>query len=163
MFWSAGVLKVVADLCTVTSPLVIRALINFATNSYYAHHSGTPLPSVGRGIGLGFVLWALQVITAFCTHQFFGRSGTSGVLARGALIAAIYRRSLVLSQRSRMTITNGHLINHISEFATHKNASVKSIKLIYQLCRYRCLSHRLLCYVFPCTETATLVRVNNQG
>lgn len=114
MFWSAGVLKVVADLCTVTSPLVIRALINFATNSYYAHHSGTPLPSVGRGIGLGFVLWALQVITAFCTHQFFGRSGTSGVLARGALIAAIYRRSLVLSQRSRMTITNGHLINHIS-------------------------------------------------
>lgn len=35
------------------------------------------------------------------------------VLARAALIAAIYRRSLVLSGKARTVITNAKLVNHI--------------------------------------------------
>ena len=37
-----------------------------------------------------------------------------GVMARAALISAIYRRSMVLSGKARQTITNGRLVNHIS-------------------------------------------------
>lgn len=35
-------------------------------------------------------------------------------MARGALIAAIYRKSMKLSGKARTVITNGKLINHIS-------------------------------------------------
>lgn len=35
------------------------------------------------------------------TAQTFSRSGQAGVLARGALISAVYRRAMVLSGKSR--------------------------------------------------------------
>ncbi|KAK4704538.1 lysophospholipase, partial [Phenoliferia sp. Uapishka_3] len=115
-FWSAGVIKVVGDVAQVTSPLVTKALINFATESYYSHRGipGYTLPPVGKGIGLAFALWAMQIISSLSIHQFFVRSAGTGVLARGALIASIYRRSLVLSGKARTVITNGKLVNHIS-------------------------------------------------
>lgn len=39
---------------------------------------------------------------------------TSGVLLRGGLITAIYSRSLQLSARARVNLSNGELVNHIS-------------------------------------------------
>jgi hypothetical protein len=46
--------------------------------------------------------------------QFFVRSAGTGVLARGALIASLYRHAVKLSGKSRTTITNSQLVNHIS-------------------------------------------------
>lgn len=110
------VIKVVGDVAQVTSPLVTKALINFGTQSYYSHRGvpGYTNPHVGLGVGLAFALWIMQIISSLSIHQFFVRSAGTGVLARGALIAAIYRRSLVLSGKSRTVITNGKLVNHIS-------------------------------------------------
>ncbi|TFK40264.1 ABC transporter [Crucibulum laeve] len=113
-FWSSGFLKVVGDTAQVTSPLVVKAIITFASESYAGHRFGTPVPPVGKGIGLTFVLLALQVITSLCTHHFFYRSASTGVLLRGGLITAIYTRSLKLTSRARSTLTNGKLVNHIS-------------------------------------------------
>ncbi|EGN97738.1 hypothetical protein SERLA73DRAFT_111068 [Serpula lacrymans var. lacrymans S7.3] len=111
-FWSAGILKVMGDTAQVTSPLV--AIVIFATESYVSHFTGAPVPSIGVGIGLSFVLLALQVVNSWCTHHFYYRSMSSGVLVRGGLIAAIYSRSLRLSGRARSTLSNGKLVNHIS-------------------------------------------------
>ncbi|KAG1734117.1 ABC transporter [Suillus lakei] len=111
-FWSAGVLKVIGDTAQITSPLV--AIINFATESYTNHLTGQPTPSIGKGIGLAFGLLALQFITSWCTNHFFYRSMTSGVLIRGGLITAIYSRSLRLTARARVNLSNGKLVNHIS-------------------------------------------------
>lgn len=72
------------------------------------------MPSVGLGIGLAIALWIMQATAAFTTHQFFFRSAGTGVMARGALIAAIYRKSMKLSGKSRTVITNGMLVNHLS-------------------------------------------------
>ncbi|KAM0751625.1 P-loop containing nucleoside triphosphate hydrolase protein [Meredithblackwellia eburnea MCA 4105] len=115
-FWSGGIIKLFGDVSNVTSPLVTKALIKFATDSYYSHRGvpGYTNPHIGLGIGLAFVLWIMQIVTALSIHQFFVRSAGTGVLARGALIAAIYRRSLVLSGKARTVITNGKLVNHIS-------------------------------------------------
>lgn len=92
----------------------MQALITFATESYTAHKLGLPVPGVGKGIGLAFGLLALQVIYSLCTHHFFYRATTTGVLVRGGLITAIYTRSLKLTSRARGTLTNGKLVNHIS-------------------------------------------------
>ncbi|PPQ68225.1 hypothetical protein CVT26_005758 [Gymnopilus dilepis] len=113
-FWSAGLLKVVGDTAQVTSPLVVKAIIKFATQSYTGHILGEPVPAIGVGIGLTFGLLAMQIIASLCTHHFFYRSTSTGVLVRGGLITAIYDRSLRLTSRARSTLTNGKLVNHIS-------------------------------------------------
>ncbi|KAF9237604.1 ABC transporter [Melanogaster broomeanus] len=114
LFWSAGVLKVLGDTAQVTSPLVVKAIINFATESYAGHLAGTSTPPIGTGIGLCFALLALQFVSSWCTNHFFYRSMASGVLVRGGLITAIYSRALSLSSRARVNMSNGRLVNHIS-------------------------------------------------
>jgi hypothetical protein len=92
----------------------LQAIIKFSQESYAAHHAGTPSPGIGKGIGLSFGLFGLQVVASVCTHHFFYRATSTGVLTRGGLISAIYARSLRLSNRARSVLTNGKLVNHIS-------------------------------------------------
>ncbi|KAJ7671586.1 ABC transporter [Mycena polygramma] len=113
-FWSGGILKVIGDTAQITSPLVVKAIINFATTSYVAHNSGGKPPPIGTGIGLAFALLAMQLIGSLGQHHFFYRAMSTGVLVRGGLITAIYARSLRLTSRARSTLTNGKLVNHIS-------------------------------------------------
>jgi hypothetical protein len=93
---------------------LVQALINFSTKSYGAHRTGGPVPGIGEGIGFVIGLLFLQLAASVCMHHFFYRSASAGVLLRGGLITAIYRRSLRLTSRARSTLTNGKLVNHIS-------------------------------------------------
>ncbi|KAH9014089.1 hypothetical protein EDB85DRAFT_2098006 [Lactarius pseudohatsudake] len=113
-FWSSGILKVAGDTAQVTSPLILKSLIKFATESYDAHREGLLAPGVGRGIALAIGLVILQLFGSLCQHHFFYRSASSGVLVRGGLITAIYSRSLRLTTGSRARLSNGRLVNHIS-------------------------------------------------
>ncbi|EPQ54017.1 ABC transporter [Gloeophyllum trabeum ATCC 11539] len=113
-FWSGGILKVISDTAQITSPLIVKAIINFGAESYAAHRSGERAPGIGQGIGLAIGLLLLQLLASLCTHHFFYRSTSTGVLLRGGLITAIYSRSLKLTNRARGTLTNGKLVNHIS-------------------------------------------------
>jgi ABC-type multidrug transport system fused ATPase/permease subunit len=94
--------------------VVVQAIIEFATESYTNHRTGQPTPPIGTGIGLSFALLALQLVASWATHHFFYRSMSTGVLLRGGLITAIYSRSLRLTARARVTLSNGELVNHIS-------------------------------------------------
>ncbi|PPQ72540.1 hypothetical protein CVT26_004018 [Gymnopilus dilepis] len=113
-FWSAGLFKLVGDTAQVTSPLVMKAIITFVSESYYGHKFGQPIPSIGKGVGLSLGLLAMQIIASLGTQQFNYRSASTGVLIRGGMITAIYDRSLRLSSKARSTLTNGKLVNHIS-------------------------------------------------
>ncbi|KAH9068493.1 ABC transporter [Lactarius deliciosus] len=113
-FWSSGMLKVAGDTAQVTSPLILKSLIKFATESYVAHREGLLAPGVGRGIALAIGLVILQLFGSLCQNHFFYRSASSGVLVRGGLITAIYSRSLRLTTGSRARLSNGRLVNHIS-------------------------------------------------
>ncbi|KAJ6570148.1 ABC transporter, partial [Mycena vulgaris] len=113
-FWTGGALKVIGDTAQITSPLVVKAIIKFATTSYTAHRTGGTAPSIGTGVGLAIGLLLMQLVGSICQHQFFYRAMSTGVLVRGGLITAIYSRSLRLTSRARSTLTNGKLVNHIS-------------------------------------------------
>ncbi|OCH95476.1 P-loop containing nucleoside triphosphate hydrolase protein [Obba rivulosa] len=113
-FWSGGVLKLISDCLSMTTPLVIKAIINFGTESFTAHRLGQTPPGIGRGIGLAFGLLGMQVISSVTQHHFFYRAMATGVMLRAGLITAIYDRSLHLTSRARLTLTNGRLVNHIS-------------------------------------------------
>ncbi|KAL4080959.1 ABC transporter [Scleroderma citrinum] len=113
-FWTGGLLRVISDTALVTSSLVIKRIITFASDSYTSHQTGQPPPSVWLGIGLCLVLLALQLISSWCMNHSIYRGAGSGVLLSGGLITAIYSRALKLTFRSRAIINNGRLVNHIS-------------------------------------------------
>lgn len=114
-------------------PLIVKAIINFGKERYAAKNNGTELPNIGRGIGLAIGAFSIIVIASVCQHQvrnllgfdsvylltgfhvqFFWRSMATGVLARAALIASIYKRGVNLTGKARTTITNSTLVNHIA-------------------------------------------------
>ncbi|SCZ87513.1 BZ3500_MvSof-1268-A1-R1_Chr2-2g04979 [Microbotryum saponariae] len=115
-FWSAGLFKVVGDLAQVTSSLVTKQIIHYVTQAHQAAAGvqGVEMPSIGRGVGLAIGLFFMQLVYSVCTAQTFSRGGQVGVLARGALIAATYRRSIVLSGRARQDLNNSKLVSLIS-------------------------------------------------
>lgn len=77
----------------------MKALIQYANEAYAAHIIGGPGPKIGRGIGLAVALAGMQTFQSICQHHFFYRSMMVGAMARSALISAIYRKSLVLSNK----------------------------------------------------------------
>ena len=91
-----------------------KAIVNFASESLANQQHGLPVPGIGKGIGLVFVLFFLQVISSLFNQQHLYRSMSTGILLRGGLITAIYRRCTKLTARARSTLPNGKLVNHIS-------------------------------------------------
>jgi hypothetical protein len=93
-FWIGGILKLVADVAQMTSPLLVKEIIKFAQKSYAAHLRGTEAPPLGIGVGLCFALLALQIFSSWGLHHSFYRGSTTGVVSNNHLISM--RRSLTL-------------------------------------------------------------------
>ncbi|KAJ3773608.1 ABC protein [Lentinula raphanica] len=125
MFWIAGVYKVFSDTAQMMSPLLAKAIISFAEERASAKQDGSPMPSVGRGIGMAIGLGVIVVFASLMQHQFFWRSMITGVLTRGALINSIYKRSVVLNAKSRVKHSNTNLINHISTDVSRIDAAAQ--------------------------------------
>ncbi|KAJ3509959.1 hypothetical protein NLJ89_g4941 [Agrocybe chaxingu] len=113
-FWSAGILKLFADTLTITSPLLVQAIVNFASNSYAARSNPEDAPPIWKGIVLIIGLMLMQAISSLCTHHSWYRAMACGVLVRGGLISAIYSRAFTLSSRARVTLTGGQLVTYIA-------------------------------------------------
>ncbi|PWN53455.1 putative YOR1-ABC transporter [Violaceomyces palustris] len=110
--WSGLVIKIIGDTSQVTSPLVLKQIIKFAQQRYAAlDNPALEPPHVGKGIGLAFGLFFMQLLSSLCMHQFFWRSMSVGVESRAALISAIFQRALKMNGKAR---ASGKLVNHIS-------------------------------------------------
>ncbi|KAH7925482.1 ABC protein [Leucogyrophana mollusca] len=114
VFWLGGIFKVFGDTSQLMGPLILRAIIDFSEERAAAKVDGGTLPNIGRGIAMAIGLFLITVTASVCTHQFFWRSMTTGVLARAALTAAIYERGVNLTGKARVKLTNATLVNHIS-------------------------------------------------
>lgn len=113
-FWSAGLMKLVGDTILTLNTLIIKHLIDYVGEAYYASRGGPKAPSIGRGIGLALGLFLMQATSSILQHHFFYGSMLTGALSRGGLIACIYQKSLVLSNKSRVEYTNGKITNLMS-------------------------------------------------
>ncbi|KAL0954602.1 hypothetical protein HGRIS_003562 [Hohenbuehelia grisea] len=114
LFWIGGAFKVFGDTTQLMGPLLVKAIINFGKERVASLRDGSPVPDIGRGIAMAIGLFFIVIITSISQHQFFWRSMSTGVLARGALISSIYKRGVHLTGKSRTQIPNSALINHIS-------------------------------------------------
>ncbi|KAI5476304.1 ABC transporter [Pseudohyphozyma bogoriensis] len=116
LIWFTGFYKVFGDLAQVCAPLITKQIIYFVANSVAARDgvAGVRLPKIGEGVGYAVALFLLQMIFSICSAQVLSRSAQVGILVRGALIAAVYRRAMILSNKSRVKLSNAKLISYVS-------------------------------------------------
>ncbi|CAG8727311.1 17953_t:CDS:2, partial [Acaulospora morrowiae] len=116
-FWIAGLTRLIAYLLQVFSPLAIQAIILFSTESIESNNSDDA-PPIYKGIILSTILFLMLQIYTITSVQCLYLSSECGILARTILIAAIYRKALVLSGKARSTFTSGKITNLMSTDTT---------------------------------------------
>lgn len=94
-FWVGGLMKLVGDVALITSPLLVRSIIDtLSEEGSYAQK---------RGFGLSAGLFLLLTVSVFGNVHGFYRSYSTGIALRAALIHTVYLRGTKLSERARLT------------------------------------------------------------
>ncbi|KAG1269716.1 hypothetical protein G6F68_000016 [Rhizopus microsporus] len=105
-FALAAFFKLLQDILQFTQPMLLKQLMRWVTS----YNTADPEPSyVGIFIAVGMFLTA--VCQTMFLHQYFQRCFATGMRLRAALVTAIYRKTLVLSNSSRQKST---IVNHMS-------------------------------------------------
>lgn len=122
-WWSAGILTLIANTLTTTSPLVNKLFLTWLTASYTWSHmsaeerklSGESAPKgIGYGIGLAFALFIMQEASSVIASHYSLMTMTTGLQVRTSVIGCIFRKSLRLSGRARMDHSVGQITTMIS-------------------------------------------------
>lgn len=98
--------KAIADVLAILQPQLLRFFISFV-DSYQSYQ---PQPyTFGAAVALS--MFAVSVAQSLCLHQCFQRLSQTGVKLKSALVSAIYRKSLRLSNEARGTKSTGDIVN----------------------------------------------------
>ncbi|EKM53211.1 uncharacterized protein PHACADRAFT_259405 [Phanerochaete carnosa HHB-10118-sp] len=131
-WWIAGALKLASDTLKTTTPLLNKVLLTWLTNSYTYYKFGaaaaaaegiTKPQGIGYGIGLGFALFVMQEVASLMTNHYMLLTMTTGLSVRTGIIGAIFRKSLRLSGRARLSHSVGKITTMISTDATRLDRS----------------------------------------
>ncbi|GAB6029961.1 hypothetical protein CHUAL_005656 [Chamberlinius hualienensis] len=103
-FMYGAFLKLVSDLLIFASPLLLRWLINFVS-------SNEPM---WRGYLYAVLMFIAAIAQSLVLNQYFYKMFILGLHVRTSIIAAIYKKSLVLSNTARKASTVGEIVNLMS-------------------------------------------------
>ncbi|CAI5775246.1 canalicular multispecific organic anion transporter 1 [Podarcis lilfordi] len=98
-------LKVVQDLLVFVSPQLLKLMISFVSdpNAYLWH-----------GYLYAVLLFLTALVQSICLQQYFQLCFELGMLVRTALMAAIYKKALTVSNATRKESTVGETVNLMS-------------------------------------------------
>lgn len=108
-FLFASLLKLTEDVIAFISPQLLGLTIDFIDSS-----KGENRPEFWKGIMYAFLLFIVATIKTLIFTQFFHRIYMVGFRIRTALISAIYRKALVVSNEARKESTIGEITNLMS-------------------------------------------------
>ncbi|ORX37805.1 P-loop containing nucleoside triphosphate hydrolase protein [Kockovaella imperatae] len=123
----SSILVICAAALTVASPLVTRILIRQIVLAHDYHQDveagrqppgQNPSKPIGYGIGVAAGLFAMLYSSAVFEAQGMQRSYMLGSLLRSGAIDLISRKSMRLSGKSRLTMTNGKINNLVAADAS---------------------------------------------
>lgn len=102
----AGAYKIVQDILNYSQPQLLRLLIAFIAS----YKTDSPQPVV-RGAAIASSMFILSVIQTFTLHQYFQHTYETGMRFKTAVTAAIYKKSMILSNEGRASKTTGDIVN----------------------------------------------------
>lgn len=109
-FVIVGLMRFIADMCTVFSPFLLKLLVTFVQTS-----RDSPVPiDANSGYAYAVGLFILQEGSSLISNRFFQITTTRSVIVRGALYAIIYRKATKLSTFARINFNGGKVTNIIS-------------------------------------------------
>uniref|UniRef100_H2YLY4 Multidrug resistance-associated protein 1 n=1 Tax=Ciona savignyi TaxID=51511 RepID=H2YLY4_CIOSA len=103
-YFLGSLLKVVSDLLTFVSPQLLSALILFTSNN----------APVWQGYMLAVLLFVTAILQSIVLQQYFHVCFTVGMRMRSAVVGAVYRKAMVLSNSARKESTVGEVVNLMS-------------------------------------------------
>jgi hypothetical protein len=104
----SGLLKFCQDCVQFIQPKLLAMLIAFVAN----YSSGSS--DIVTGIAIVLAMPMAACVQSLLLHQFFHRCMVVGMHVRSAVVTAIYRKSLALSNDSRQRYTTGEIVNLMS-------------------------------------------------
>lgn len=108
VFLFGAMMKLFTDVLTFAQPQVLRYIIGFVED--YADEDTERQPE-WKGIFYAMLLFILAALQTVILGQYFHRMFIVGLRIRTALINAIYRKALVLSNATRKESTVGEIVN----------------------------------------------------
>lgn len=101
-FYWAGFLRLIIDLMSFASPQILSLLITF---------TASPADPMWQGIVYAAALLILSLLTAVINGQHQFNCMLVGYRIRTALISAIYRKALTISNAAKKNTTVGEIVN----------------------------------------------------
>ncbi|CAG2204025.1 ABCC1 [Mytilus edulis] len=107
-FLRAWFCKFMYDLMQFTSPILLSALISYTTNK---NAGGKNTEPEWHGYTLAGAFFVVSFLQSTFFHQNFHIGMSTGMRARSAMIAAVYKKSLTMNNEARKTSTVGEIVN----------------------------------------------------
>lgn len=110
-FLFGSLLKLTQDVFTFVSPQILRLIIQFVNASDVENVEPEPM---WRGILYAVLLFVVASVQTLILAQYFQRMFIVGLRIRTALISAIYRKAMIMSNSARKESTVGEIVNLMS-------------------------------------------------
>ncbi|KAI9807281.1 MAG: hypothetical protein M1833_000024 [Piccolia ochrophora] len=104
-----GIFKSGSDVLAFIQPQLLRLLIQFVDS----YRTDEPQPVI-RGVAIALAMFAVSVTQTMCLHQYFQRAFETGMRVKSSLTAAIYGKSMRLSNEGRASKTTGDIVNYMA-------------------------------------------------
>ena len=108
-FARGAIFKTASDCLSFVQPQLLRLLIDFVDS----YQTSEPQPLV-RGVLVALGMFVVSVSQTMSLHQYFQRSFESGMRVKSGLTAAIYAKSLRLSNEARSSKSTGDIVNYMA-------------------------------------------------
>lgn len=108
-YFRAALFKSVSDVLHFVQPQLLRLLIRWVAS----YKTPTPEPVV-RGAIIALAMFATSIGQTTALHQYFQRAFETGMRIKTALTAAIYDKSLKLSNEGRASKSTGDIVNYMA-------------------------------------------------
>lgn len=111
-YYRAALFKIVSDTLAFVQPQLLRLLIAYVA-SYDTKGTYERQPVI-RGVSIALGMFAVSVGQTIALHQYFQRAFETGMRIKTGLTAAIYGKSMRLSNEGRQSKSTGDIVNLMS-------------------------------------------------
>ncbi|KAI9645824.1 ATP-binding cassette glutathione S-conjugate transporter ycf1 [Ciborinia camelliae] len=108
-YFRGALFKTVSDSLAFVQPQLLKLLIKWVKS----YSSDEPQPVI-RGAAIALAMFSVSVGQTMALHQYFQRAFETGMRIKTALTAAIYGKSLKLSNEGRASKSTGDIVNYMA-------------------------------------------------